>query len=103
VITHYAALLAQATPELNDDVTADDARSWQRYCQEAAHDLDFAAQATSVTDALQQRENQYAKDNKAPDGTKGNRGRSAAAHMLIRACQKLSRAKEAEPPRLSLS
>jgi len=103
VITHYTALLAQATPELNDDVTADDGRSWQRYCQEAAHDLDFAAQATSVTDALQQREAHYAKDSKPPDGTKGSRGRSAAAHMLKCACQKLSRAQEAEPPRLSLS
>lgn len=92
-VAQYAAELAQATPELTDAMTADDGLSWRCYCEDAAHDLDFAALSTSVSGALKQQGTRYAEDRR-PDGTNGSRGRSAAAGMLMHACRALSRGRK---------
>ena len=98
-VTQYAAELARVTPELTDEITADDGLSWRHYCEEAAHDLEFAALATSVSNALKQQEDRYAEDRR-PDGTKGSHGRSAAAGMLMLACRALSRGRK--PDKIAL-
>jgi hypothetical protein len=89
-VAQYAAELTRVTSELADEITSDDAVSWRHYCEEAANDLDFAALATSVSDALKHQEDRYAEDSR-PDGTKGSLGRTAAAEMLMLACRALSR------------
>jgi hypothetical protein len=88
-VTQYATGLARVTPELTAEITDDDNLSWRHYCEEAAHDLDFAALATSVSDVLKQQEDRYAEDTR-PDGSKGSHGRSAAAGMLMLACRALA-------------
>jgi hypothetical protein len=94
-VMQYAAELTRMTSELADEITSDDAVSWRHYCQEAAHDLDFVALATSVSDALEQKEVRYAEDRR-PDGNRGSHGRSAAAEMLMLACRALSRGRKTD-------
>jgi hypothetical protein len=83
-----AAELAQATPELDKAATASYTLGWQRYCQEAAHDLQSAARAKSVSDALRQLADKYQADIRS-GGTDESRGRAAAAQMLMEKCQDL--------------
>jgi hypothetical protein len=92
-VARYAAELTRESSELTNEITSDDAVSWRDYCEEAAHDLDFAALATNVSRALKQLEDWYAED-KRPDGTRGSQGRSAAAEMLMLACRALSRGRK---------
>jgi hypothetical protein len=78
--------------EVTVRATAPDDLSWLRYCHDAACDLGRAAEAESVSDALKQHEDQYAADAHT-DGTEGSSGRTAAAKMLMLACQALSASK----------
>jgi hypothetical protein len=89
-VARYSAELTRETSEVTNGTTSDDVVGWSHYCEEAAHDLHFAALATSVSDVLKQLEDRYAED-KRPDGTRGSQGRSAAAEMLMLACRALSR------------
>ena len=94
-VAEYAAELTRVTSGMADEITSDNTDSWRDYCEEAAHDLDFAALATSVSNALKEQEDRYAADSR-PDGIRGSDGRSAAAEMLMHACRALSKGKKTD-------
>lgn len=95
-VMQFAADLAHAAPEPDEDAAGPYGLGWQLYCREAVHDLESAARAVSVSDALKQQQGRYAADTQT-DGTDGGRGRAAAATMLTRACQALSQSKKPDP------
>lgn len=95
-VTKFATELAHAASGLGDAATSPILRSWRRYCEEAAHDLHAAARAESVSTALKKHEKRY-EDDASVNDTDADRGRAAAAHMLMLACQALSQGKQPTP------
>jgi hypothetical protein len=91
-----AADLARAAPGPGEDAAGPYGTHWQQYCREAAHDLESAARALNVSDALKRQQDKYAADSRT-DGTDGGRGRAAAATMLTKACRALSQGKKPDP------